>query len=212
MFLWQALLTQHHFGSLFDCIYRARKWHIFSTIKAAIKSAILALLDHKDCILSCQWEKYVILSFAYSVLYCFLFGWEKQTFINCSVSGNRKPGNSSWIYMRFWLGCQMWFNSRDGPTMSRRDEMKPPLIKVMQILFTVALLSWNSPMFIPLFEKTVWELHVCLSVRVAGLHQHWRVIWKMCPADKWHVGCRSSKRHHVLKCSQAKISTPTSFH
>ena len=87
----------------------------------------------------------VILSFTYSVLYCFLFVEEKKptSFINCSVSGNRKPRNSSWIYMRFWLGCQVWFNSRrpfrDGPAVSTRDEMKPPVIKAMHILFTVVV-------------------------------------------------------------------------
>lgn len=143
---------------------------MFSTIKKAmIKSAILAHLGHKACILSCQWEK-----FSYSLIYIFsviLFPFwvkKKQAFINCSVSGNRKPGNSSWIYMRFWLGCQVWFNSRrpfrDGPAMSTRDEMKPPVIKAMHILFTVVLLSWNSPLLAPLSGKTVWAL--CVSVCV----------------------------------------------
>lgn len=108
---------------------------------------------------------------SYSLIYIFcviLFPFwvgKKQAFINCSVSGNRKPGNSSWIYMRIWLGCQVWFNSRrpfrDGPAMSTRDEMKPPIIKAMHILFTVVLLSWNSPLFAPLSGKAVWELRVC---------------------------------------------------
>lgn len=70
--------------------------------------------------------------------------------------------------MRFWLGCQVWFNSRrpfrDGLAMSTRDEMKPPVIKAMHILFTVVLLSWNSPLLAPLSGKTVWAL--CVSVCV----------------------------------------------
>lgn len=84
----------------------------------------------------------VILSFPYSLCSVVSFSvWKKkQAFINCSVSGNRKPGNTSWIYMRFWLGCQLWFNSRrpfrDGPAMSTGEEMKPPIIKAMHILFT----------------------------------------------------------------------------
>lgn len=93
---------------------------------------------------------------------------KKQAFINCSVSGNRKLVNSSWIYMRFWLGCQLWFNSRrpfwDGTRMSTTDKMKPPLIKVMHILFIVMLLSWNSLLFDVLSAKAVWELCLCLCV------------------------------------------------
>lgn len=146
------------------------KWWMFFTTKTTmIKSAILGILDNENCILSCQWEK-----FSYSLIYIFwviLFPfWEekKQDFINCSVSGNRKPGNSSWIYMRFWVGCQVWFNSRrpfrNGPAMSTRDKMKPPTIKVMHILFTFVLLSRNSPLFTPLSAKAIWQL--CVSVCV----------------------------------------------
>lgn len=40
-----------------------------------IKSSILALLVHKDFTLSCQWEKTVIFSSTYSVLYYFLYAW-----------------------------------------------------------------------------------------------------------------------------------------
>lgn len=116
----------------------------------------------------------VIFSFTYSVI-LFPFwveGEEKQKlFINCSVPGNRKPGNSSWINMRLWLGCQVWFNSRrpfrDGPTMSTRDKTKPPVIKVMHILFTFAPLCWNSPLFALLSAKAVLRI-VCVCVSVCG--------------------------------------------
>lgn len=115
--------------------------------------------------------------------------------------------------MRFWLGCQVWFNSRrpfrDGPAMSTRDEMKPPVIKVMHILFTVVLLSRNSPLFL-LCLPTHSENCVRLCVCVAGLCRHWGVTGKLCPADKWHVG--HSKRQRVATYSKAKSSAPTPFH
>lgn len=136
-----------------------------------IKSAIL-VCTMKTAYWAASEKNVVISSFTYSVLYCFLFGKKKQDFINCSVSGNRKPGNSSWIYMRFWVGCQVWFNSRrpfrNGPAMSTRDKMKPPTIKVMHILFTFVLLCWNSLLFPALSAKEVWQVCVCvcLSVRV----------------------------------------------
>lgn len=154
----------------------------------------------------------VIFSFTYSaVLFLFLCVEKEQAFINCSVSGNRKSGNYSWIYMRFWLGCQMWSNSRrpfrDVPTMSTREEVKPPIIKAMHILFTVfALLEFPIVHFI----ARQGSLRIlCVCVCVAGLRQHWRVTGKLYPADKWHVG--RGKRHCVSKHSQAKSSTPTPF-
>lgn len=121
----------------------------------------------KDWILSCQWEKcsYFLISIL-SVLCCFFFCVEKeQAFINCSVSGNRKPGNTSWIYMRFWLGCQLWFNSRrpfrDGPAMSTREEMKPPIIKAMHILFTVVA-SLEFPVVHPIVcQSSVRTVRMC---------------------------------------------------
>lgn len=44
----------------------------------------------------------------------------------------------------------------------------------------------------------------------AGLRQHWRVTWKQCPPDKWHVEC--GWRHFIPSWGQAKGSTPTPFH
>lgn len=58
-----------------------------------------------------------------------------------------------------------------GPSMSTRDEMKPPIIKAMHILFTVVLLSWNSPLSAPLSAKAVWELCACVLQGYAGTEE-----------------------------------------
>lgn len=107
----------------------------------------------------------VIISFPYSLCSVVSFSvWKKnKLLLIVSVSGNRKPENTSWIYMRFWLGCQLWFNSRrpfrDGPAMSTREEMKPPVIKAMHILFTVVA-SLEFPVVHPIVcwssLRTVW--------------------------------------------------------
>lgn len=75
------LIKRHHVWNLLHYIY-GTGGKLFSTIKTTmIKSLILALLlDHKDCILSCQWENVVILSFTYSLLYCSPFFGGKKSF------------------------------------------------------------------------------------------------------------------------------------
>lgn len=155
----------------------------------------------------------VIPSFTYFMLYCFLF-WVAVTNFYYLLSFRQRETASSWIYMRVWLGCQVWFNSNRplqvGPSMSTRDEMKLPLIKVMQILLTVAMLSRNSPLFTTLSLNPAWQLLVYVFVAVlAGLCQHRGVTWKVCPADKWHVGC--DRRRCFPHYRQAESSAPTSL-
>lgn len=70
---------------------------MFSTIKTTmIKSAILVLLDHKRLYIELPVRKMQLFSHLHILCYIVSFlGGKKQAFINCSVSGNRKPGNSS---------------------------------------------------------------------------------------------------------------------
>lgn len=166
---WGALPGHTHFtGGLFMVVLQQRHvWNI--SLCLWIIKCVIFTLGHKEWTLRCKRERISLVYIICVLLFPVWAGTKEKaifqpTSFNCSVRDNGKPRKSSWICMRFWQGCQVWFNSRrpfrDGPSC-QQGKMKPPLIKAVQILFTVALRSWNSLLLAALSSKSDSLTCVC---------------------------------------------------